>query len=284
MGYREVTPKPSADELRAYYSEKYYQENKSTYTSSYSTDEKRYFRNKIEQKYRIVSDLRGEAGNRPRVLDVGAGEGWALAFFNELGLECQGIDYSDHGCRNHNPEMCQHLRSGDIFDILKEMIEGKESFDVVWLDNVLEHVLDPEQLLRDLRQLTSSSSVLVIEVPNDFSSVQELLLDEDYISRPFWVVTPDHLSYFNKEGLTALAKCAGWGVERLISDFPIDFNLFNPNTNYIEDPSRGKSCHHARVVIENLIHGISPDGANRLYEALAELGLGRQIVAFLKPA
>ena len=82
----------------------------------------------------------------------------------------------------------------------------------------------------------------------------------------------------------ALVESAGWGVERLISDFPIDFNLFNPDSNYVEDPSRGKGCHQARVAIENLIHGISPDGANRLYEALAELGLGRQIVAFLKPA
>lgn len=284
FGYKEVMPKPSPNELKTYYEEKYYQQNKGAYSPSYSMDEKRYFRNKIEQRYRIVSELLGEERDHAiRFLDVGAGEGWALAFFHELGWECLGVDFSDHGCRRHNPEMCKHLCIGDIFDTLKEL-ESTTRFDVVWLDNVLEHVPDPARLLEDIRRLTSFPGILVVEVPNDFSRVQEFLLDSGYISRPFWVTTPDHLSYFNKEGLAALAEFAGWHLEQIIGDFPIDFNLFNSDTNYVEDPSRGKRCHQARVAIENLIHEVSPDGANRLYQVLGELGLGRGIVAFLKPA
>ena len=53
LGYKEVTPKPSAEELRRYYAEKYYQEEQSTYAASYSDAERQFFRNKIEQKYRV---------------------------------------------------------------------------------------------------------------------------------------------------------------------------------------------------------------------------------------
>jgi SAM-dependent methyltransferase len=177
--------------------------------------------------------------------------------------------------------MCRYLRSGDLFDTLNGLTGGAP-YDVVWLDNVLEHVVDPAQMLTDIRKLTSPFGILVIEVPNDFSRTQKALLSSGQISRPFWVVMPDHLSYFNKEGLTGLADATGWELKRLIGDFPIDFNLFNPDTNYIEDRSKGKRCHQARVAIENLIHGISPDGANRLYEVLGDLGLGRNIVAFFQ--
>lgn len=147
FGYKEVMPKPLPDELRRYYAEKYYQEERSTYAASYSDAEKQYFRNKIEQKYRIVAEFIGEYGHpAPRFLDVGAGEGWALTFFRELGWECLGIDFSDQGCRNHNPAMCQYLHTGDMFETLKAL-QGTEGFELVWLDNVLEHVVDPLQLL-----------------------------------------------------------------------------------------------------------------------------------------
>ena len=41
------------------------------------------------------------------------------------------------------------------------------------------------------------------------------------------------------------------------------------------------NCHMARVEIENLLHAISPEKTNAFYEALSELGLGRDLVVFL---
>jgi hypothetical protein len=42
----------------------------------------------------------------------------------------------------------------------------------------------------------------------------------------------------------------------------------------------GKGCHQVRVVIENLLHDISPEKTNEFYQALANLGLGRNIIGF----
>ncbi len=119
-------------------------------------------------------------------------------------------------------------------------------------------------------------------MPNDFSVIQKYLYDKEYISEPFWIKKPDHISYFNKDGLIAICNEVGYEFKYIISDYPIDLNLFNENTNYIKDSSKGKSCHHTRIVAENLIHSISMEKSIELYEILAQLGIGRQIIAFFQ--
>lgn len=121
---------------------------------------------------------------------------------------------------------------------------------------------------------------MIIEVPNDFSVVQKYLSENKYISRQFWVAEPDHISYFNREGLISICQKVGWECLYTMGDFPIELNLFNENTNYVEDRSKGKSCHWVRIVIENLLHSISIEKTNELYSILSMMGWGRQIIGF----
>ena len=160
------------------------------------------------------------------------------------------------------------------------MHQNEEKYDLILLDNVLEHVLNPLETLTKLVSLLSAKGTLIIEVPNDFSVVQRYLLDKKKIPDPFWVVSPDHVSYFNAQGLKSLCEQAGLAQAMLISDYPIDFALFNGDTNYAVDKSVGKSVHKARVEIETLIHTLSPDASIDLYKAFAELGLGRDLIGF----
>jgi hypothetical protein len=67
-----------------------------------------------------------------------------------------------------------------------------------------------------------------------------------------------------------------------MSDNPIDFNLLNPDSNYVEDSSKGKNCHKSRVTIDNLMHAVSVESAVNYYKSLADLGMGRQIISFFK--
>jgi 2-polyprenyl-3-methyl-5-hydroxy-6-metoxy-1,4-benzoquinol methylase len=278
-GYYEVLQQPSDEDLQKYYEEKYYQENKGSYLHSYSDEELIYFLNKNEQKYHIVTSQL-KISERGKFLDVGCGEGYALQLFLDKGWEVVGLDYSDFGCKQFNPECLPYLILGDIYKRLDELIAKGDKFDVLLLDNVLEHVKDPKGMLIKCRQLLNSVGVLIIEVPNDFSKLQKYLLESKKIDKPFWVVLPDHLSYFNLQGLNNLLENSGFVNKLSISDHPIDFNLLNDDTNYSKDKSKGKGCHKARVELENLIHSISLDKAIDLYKAYAGLGLGRQIISF----
>jgi 2-polyprenyl-3-methyl-5-hydroxy-6-metoxy-1,4-benzoquinol methylase len=279
--FYELANKPTNAELEEYYSKKYYQDNKGSYEISYSPEELKYFHNKTEEKYWIINKLIGSE-NKKRFLDIGCGEGFTLKFFKDKQWNITGIDYSDFGCKKFNPDCVSSLLIGDIYQQISPLIKSSTKYDVIWLDNVLEHVLDPLHLLKECKKLLDKDGVLVIEVPNDFSTLQKHLINNKHINSEFWVVIPDHISYFNKEGLSAIAGDAGLKNEFTISDNPIDFNLLNLDANYNKDKTKGKNVHKARVEIDNLMHSISIEKTVNYYKALADLGLGRQIISFLK--
>lgn len=282
-GYYEVAQKPTVDELQTYYADKYYQDGCGSYEAAgYSDDEIRYFLNKIEQKYLAAKAASpGLSKGERKFLDVGAGEGWGMRFFSGMGWSCLGLDFSRYGCEKNNPDQKECLKDGDIFRNLEELVSKGVKYDLILLDNVLEHVVDPKGLLESLRGIVAENGVLIIEVPNDFSVLQQHLLQHGHISETFWVALPDHLHYFNRDGLSSLSRDAGWVVNSVMSDYPIDFNLLNINTNYVKSPEVGKSCHLERVEMENLLHDISPQKTNALYQAFADLGLGRELTAIL---
>ena len=281
--FYELAQKPSKSDLSEYYSKKYYQDNKGSYEVSYTDEELLYFKNKIEQKFWAINNLCGIYGNENKsMLDIGCGEGFTLKFFKDKNWFVKGIDYSDFGCKKFNPDCVNDLLIGDIFEQILPLINDKVKFDVVWLDNVLEHVLDPLHLLNECKKLLNDNGVLIIEVPNDFSILQQQLLDEKKINSEFWVVSPDHISYFNSEGLASIAMDAGLKDCFTMADYPIDFNLTNPDTNYNKDKSKGKNAHWSRIEIDNLMHSISVEKTVSYYKSLADLGLGRQVIMFLK--
>lgn len=283
FGFYSLREIPSKEQLSSYYQEKYYQESNAGYQNEYSQDEIEYLTNKIEQKFQLIESLIQIGSTvKPCLLDIGCGEGWVLKFFTGKEWEVLGLDYSKFGCEKHNPECLEQVILGDLEKNIETLISENRRYHVIFLDNVLEHVTDPLALLQNCYKLLDDNGVLMVEVPNDFSRVQEHLINGGYVSSPYWVAIPDHISYFNREGLQNICREAGFACECCIGDFPIEFNLFNDVTNYTRDKSVGKACHRNRVLLENFLHGISVDKVNQLYGVMAEMGLGRQIVGFFQ--
>ncbi|GAA3980693.1 class I SAM-dependent methyltransferase [Hymenobacter antarcticus] len=307
-GFYEIKHKPTPGELRDYYARRYYQENLTTYQAAYPPAELEHIEGKLRLRHWVLQELRkgknpavdatdataaatesdaaaaaGTASGR-RFLDIGCGEGWALDYFQRQGWEVLGLDFSSFSLEKFHPALREYLRTGDLYEELRKLVAAGQQFEVLWLDNVLEHVLEPADLLRLCRALVKPAGVLVVDVPNDFSALQQHLLDSGQIDRPFWVVLPDHLSYFNPTGLRNLAEATGWHVTKTLGDQPIDLNLLNPNANYVVNREAGKGAHHARLEQDNLLLRTTPlPAVAAYYEALAGVGLGRSIVAFLQP-
>ncbi|QMU28979.1 class I SAM-dependent methyltransferase [Adhaeribacter radiodurans] len=283
-GFHEVKEKPSEAELEIYYSQKYYQDTKGTYEKAYAAQEQQYIYNKIAQKQLVLEKHFNLTSLLPlSLLDVGSGEGWVLSYYKQRNWQVTGLDFSRYGCETFNPGCLENLLTGNIYENIQKLIAQKEKFTVIWLDNVLEHVVNPHQLLLNCRELVADNGALVVEVPNDFSPLQQYLKETGAIDSDFWVALPDHLSYFNKAGLLNIAADSGWDEVFTMADFPIDFALVNPDTNYVKDRSKGKECNQARIQIDNLMHTISIDKTVEYYRALADLGMGRQIISFFKP-
>lgn len=274
-GFYQYDPKPSDEELHNYYANKYYQEGRGSYSVSYTDEEIAYFKLKAWLVYRKISQLADiEKG---KLIDIGCGEGWVMGEFNRQGISVLGLDFSRHGVEKINPDLLPFFEQGNIYELLEEKVRIKLKFDFLILANVIEHVRDPVQLLQKIRKIMHSNSILVIVAPNDFSPLHDLLLREKKITRKFWLCYPEHLSYFNKEGMSNLLLDLGFKIRAVVADNPVDLNLLNDNSNYIEEPEKGKNIHLFRIRTDNFLGSRNPDKLLQIYEILGSMGVGRDL-------
>lgn len=278
LGYFEVVDKPTPEELNSYYANKYYQETKGSYELTYDEDELKYIKLKDSRCSYLVKQL--TKNNEGKMLDVGCGEGFSLKHYAELGWQVQGIDYSKSGLEKQNPDMLEYVDIGDINDILFQYQQASHCFDVIYLTNVLEHVLDPITLLMDLKKIIYRGGVLVVTVPNDSSDLQEYCLKNAMIPNRFWIVLPDHMSYFMYDSLQSIAKHTGWNCADIIADFPIDIFLLHQGSNYVVQKNNGKLAHRARIATETLLSNRSIGDVISFYRSMAKIGFGRNLTGF----
>lgn len=281
FGFYQVKPMPTQEELNEYYSKDYFQKCTSkTYSAEYSKDEKEYFRNISLIAERVWQKFSHK--NKGSIIDVGCGEGYFIDYFAKKGWRIEACDFSSHGMKKHNPQILKHFVQGDIYDVLDNIIKNKKKYDFVNLKNVLEHVLDPLDLLEKLKKIMHSKSLLRIQVPNDFSSFQEFLVKKK-LTEETWFSPPDHLSYFNFDSIKKLLNKKGFSVVTTLTDFPIEVFLFNKHSNYFLDNEKGKQAHLARTEISNFL--LKQGGVDKYINYLsssADLGFGRSIMIFVR--
>ena len=284
LGYWEIQPRPSKEELAAYYSRQYFQQAKGSYELVYGAKERAWIEAKSRLRVAVVEDHLGGGStiDNPRsILDVGCGEGFGLDAFQRAGWRIRGLDHSVAGVRAQNPHVEPFLLAGDVGDQMAAELASGSRYDCITLINVLEHVLDPVGLLASAHDLLQPHGVFVVTVPNDFSELQALARAEGFAGRDYWVAPPDHLQYFDRRSLGRIAEATDWAVADLLGDFPIEWFLFHSGSNYMADPGLGKAAHRARFMLElEALRGSMRDAA-AFQRGLAAVGMCRNITAIL---
>jgi len=280
-GWRTVQPPPSAEALKAFYANEYFQASHGTYAPDYSQAERAH-RDLIARTLLFAAEsARGRGAGT--FLEVGCGEGWLLAAANRAGFDVRGLDFSDDGLKRHHPDLVASATFGDAFDNLERLIETGARFDVVAMEHVLEHVLDPEALLQRLPRLIAPGGVCAITVPNDFSPLQLAARAAGHVDREFWLAPPQHLNYFEAGSLTALLNRLGFEIRLAYASFPIDWFLMHPGSNYIADPAAGKPAHQARLAIDLMLAQNGLPAYLALGKALFGCGAGRSLTVIAAP-
>lgn len=278
-GFFELIQKPSAEELAEFYNRKYF--DSKNFEIQYSEEEKFHkYLNFIEAEYIFNAHSNDKSQKQFSFLDFGCGEGFGLDYFSSKNWKVTGIDYSKDGVQRHFPEQLPSLLVGDCEKILEKLIDKGPQFDLIVLNNVLEHLLNPISTLQKLSQIIQPQGLIRVQVPNDFSDLQLSALAKGKIDSEFWVAPHEHMSYFNSETLPEVFIKADLAPVEVLGDFPIDFNLFNDNSNYIKQPSNGKSCHLQRLAIENLLAQKSAGSLVAFRRGCGQAGLGRNVIVY----
>ena len=103
------------------------------------------------------------AGARPRVLDLGCGDGRIAGLLAARGAEVTGVDPSETAlerARAAHPDLAFMLPANDGTIPLAD-----GSFDVALAVNVLEHVADTQRLMSEVRRVLAPGGRLAIAVP-----------------------------------------------------------------------------------------------------------------------
>lgn len=146
-GFYQYYPLPSEDELRSYYAEKYFQEGLGSYEVLYTDEEIEYFKIKASLVYLKASQLI-DMNKKRTFIDIGCGEGWILNEFNKQGHIVKGIDFSKYGIAKFHPHLLDNFEQGNMYELLERKIADGNKFNVLLLANVIEHVIDPVNLLQ----------------------------------------------------------------------------------------------------------------------------------------
>lgn len=272
-------------QMKDFYQDEYYQEERAAYRKvAYDELDMKHKRFFYAQKLYVCQKWGGYASSAHSFLDIGAGEGYALAYFAEKGWDVVGIDFSSYGMEVHNPAMLVNLRKGDFYEIVKQLGDANKQFDYINADNLLEHLPKPEIFFDNIKQISHKGTIVAITVPNDFSRIQQLAYNMGRIDSAFWVTTEtsEHFNYFSAESLSQLGEDSGFEKIVALADWPIDFFLLHENTNYRKDSSAGHGCHVACAELENSLYEESLEKAVNLFRALAEAGIGREISIYFR--
>lgn len=273
-----VTPMPSLEELAAFYAKTYYQDTPSvTYQGQYSENELDQKRMRAKLLLYAVERVQSHFSGQSRFLEVGCGEGFVLQAAVQNGYEVCGVDFSDFGLSKFHPELRNFLQTGDACQVLGVMIANGACYDVCVLQNVLEHVREPKALLEQVYKVMDLDSVAIVTVPNDFSRLQKKALEIGIVDHEYWFLPPQHLHYFDVDTARQFVTECGFEVLDAFGDFPIEFFLYHPGSNYVANRENGRAAHEARLQLDLLLAERGIPSYYAFCQALSGCGVGRNV-------
>lgn len=187
-------PRPGTEATRKFYVDDYRLQYKQTYRPKLKHAYREIHR--ALQRFQRIEPLLRQG---MKVLDVGAGGGFFPYTVRHRGYDVVGIEPNRGYARYAVEELQLEVMAGFLQD--QEFTD--ESFDIITLNHVLEHLEDPAAALLRLLRWNKSGGFLNVEVPN---------VEATYHA-PGHKFHLAHLYTFNPENLQMLGRKAGYLVQ-----------------------------------------------------------------------
>ena len=201
-------PIPSVEELSIFYS-----------TGNYRSETGRRFIPILEKIIKILTVRKRNRiksyVKRGRILDLGCGRGLFLNIMKQDGWQVIGQEFDEKSAAYANKNYGIDVQAGSLEGNFED-----ESFDVVNINHVLEHLENPGETLEECHRILKKGGLLVVAVPN-IDSLQAMFGKQNW----FQLDIPIHLYHFSSKSLAELLKNKLFRVD-LNRHFKFEYNPF----------------------------------------------------------
>jgi 2-polyprenyl-3-methyl-5-hydroxy-6-metoxy-1,4-benzoquinol methylase len=211
-----TSPKPKKEDLGKYYESDDYishtDSKKSLVDFAYQTV-KNYT---LKKKLKLINSFNTE---RIKILDIGCGTGDFLKICSDNNWNVSGVE-PNKNARDLALSKCIKSEA-QFFESVEELKKEEsvfQSFDVITMWHVLEHVPNLDETIFNLKKLLKPEGVLIVAVPN-FKS-----FDAEYY-KEYWAAydVPRHLWHFSQ---TAIRRLFFFQSMEVVKTLPMKFDSF----------------------------------------------------------
>ena len=165
-----------------------------------------YYDNVREEMLSFLPD------NFKTVLDVGCADGaFAKSIKNISGAEVWGVEYMPDEAEKASSKIDKVL-SGAIEDCIDKL--PNNYFDVIYFNDVLEHLADPYTVLDKMKDKLSENGITISSIPNMryHRALKELVINKDWKYTERGTLDKTHLRFFTKKSIFRMFEEAGYNV------------------------------------------------------------------------
>jgi O-antigen biosynthesis protein len=164
----------------------------------------------------LIIDL---AGQNKKILEIGTSTGFVTKILQERQNEIVGIEI-DPDAAHIAEKYCSRMIIGDIEKCDLDNFFTGPSFDVIILGDVLEHLIYPKALLRNVKKILKEDGYLIVSLPNFcHGDVILTILQGDFHYTDMGLLDKTHLRFFGLKNIYSLFSEAGYQISNLTSTY-----------------------------------------------------------------
>lgn len=192
------------------------------------------FRNYIYNTENFYSKLK----HGQTVLDIGCGYGPSAGFLKKKSIRWFGLEVDPLKVEfNKKKGLICDLKSVEEFSN-----DSKIKFDIIIVNQVIEHISNPIRFLSSIRKLIKDDGITYISTPN-YNSKYKNKFKELWVH---WHI-PYHQLYFNSNSLSMLANKSGFNVDLIYTTTPFPFYVFQHNLLPCKQGEKNFSFHEKKT-------------------------------------
>ena len=200
---------PSEQELNELYNSTYYLENDGAYSRS---GKQKSDRHKFKQTYKYLNNRLCLDGKR--ILDYGCGFGRFLEVTREEGInDAMGVE------TNELARCAAREKGFRVEDSISKY--ANESFDLIYMNDVIEHLRDPVAELRKIREFLAVDGAVFI-VSMNIKGLKAKLLGKSWEL----ITDPTHFFFYGNESFVRTLHKAGYAKVSIVRNY-VNFSHHN---------------------------------------------------------